>query len=70
MLVNFSSQIERPKEYTVQFNFTDVEKLSPPVIEVLDVSFHYPNGPWLFKDVSFGIDCDSRYAIVGKWIPT
>ena len=30
-----------------------------------DVSFNYPDGPTLFRDLNFGIDMDSRLAMVG-----
>ena len=30
-----------------------------------DVDFNYPDGPTLFHDLNFGIDMDSRLAIVG-----
>ena len=57
--------LERPREYTVEFKFTAVSALRPPVIEVNDISFGYDNGPELFKDTSFGITMDSRVTIVG-----
>jgi ATP-binding cassette subfamily F protein 1 len=49
----------------VEFKFTAVSALRPPVIEVNDISFGYDNGPELFKDTSFGITMDSRVTIVG-----
>jgi len=57
--------LERPKEYIVEFNFTSVSDLRPPVIEVMGVSFGYKSGPELFSDVSFGITMSSRVTIVG-----
>ena len=30
-----------------------------------DVSFNYPDSPTLFQDLNFGIDMDSRLAMVG-----
>ena len=40
-------------------------ELSPPIIEVKDVSFRYAdNLPLLFR-VEFGIDMDSRVSMVG-----
>jgi ATP-binding cassette subfamily F protein 1 len=58
--------IKRPREYAVEFGFPDVVKISPPIVEVRDVSFQYsPKHPWLFKKVNFGIDMDSRICIVG-----
>ena len=57
--------IERPREYTVTLEFPDVLPLSPPVVEVKDVSFKYGSNPWIFEDLNFGIDLESRVCIVG-----
>lgn len=58
--------LTRPKEYTVKFTFSEAPEIAPPVIDFTDVGFRYgPEHPVLFKDVNFGIDCDSRVAIVG-----
>ncbi|EWM21951.1 atp-binding cassette sub-family f member 1 [Nannochloropsis gaditana] len=57
--------IERPREYTVRLEFPDVARLSPPVVEVKDVAFRYPNSPWIFDKLNFGMDLDSRICIVG-----
>lgn len=57
-------QISRP----LRFNFEDVRKLPPPIIAFSDVAFSYSGEPkdFLYKDLSFGIDMDSRVAIVGQ----
>lgn len=61
-----SELLERPSDYTVNFEFNAVSELKPPVIELRDVGFRYgPEHPVLFKDVAFGIDTDTRAAIVG-----
>jgi len=57
--------IKRPRDYVVTIAFPDVDELSPPIIEVLDCEFHYPNGPTILKDMNFGIDLDSRICVVG-----
>ena len=57
--------IERPKEYNVKFSFPEITVISPPVLEVRDVSFRYGDGPYLFKNAEFGLDTDSRVCIVG-----
>eukprot|EP00624_Nannochloropsis_granulata_P002144 evm.model.NODE_2063_length_9545_cov_26.850393.2 len=57
--------IERPREYTVRLEFPDVLPLSPPVVEVKDVTFRYAGNPWIFEKLNFGIDLDSRVCIVG-----
>jgi len=57
--------LDRPKEYIVKFSFPDVSTLQPPILGLYGVSFNYPTQPKLFKNVEFGIDMDSRIAIVG-----
>src|SRR6186713_2346280 len=40
--------LEAPEsEYTVHFKFPDVEKMSPPIIQMTAVSFAYPGSPRL-----------------------
>ena len=58
-------QLERPREYRVRFRFPEALELTPPVLGVHDVEFGYGDGPSIFKKVNFGIDTDSRVAIVG-----
>ena len=45
--------------------FPDPDPINPPVLGFSDVSFNYPDGPTLFRDLNFGIDMDSRLAMVG-----
>jgi ATP-binding cassette subfamily F protein 2 len=51
----------------LRFNFEDVKKLPPPIIAFSDVAFSYSGAKkdFLYNDLSFGIDMDSRVAIVG-----
>eukprot|EP00245_Coleochaete_scutata_P006431 TRINITY_DN20872_c0_g1_i1.p1 TRINITY_DN20872_c0_g1~~TRINITY_DN20872_c0_g1_i1.p1 ORF type:complete len:621 (+),score=134.13 TRINITY_DN20872_c0_g1_i1:183-2045(+) len=55
------------KEKSFQFSFPDCDKLSPPVMPFEDVSFSYSGKPndMIYKNIEFGIDCDSRVALVG-----
>ncbi|BAE62014.1 ribosome biogenesis ABC transporter Arb1 [Aspergillus flavus] len=49
------------------FRFAEVEKLPPPVLSFDDVSFSY-SGSWedtLYEHLDFGVDMDSRTALVG-----
>jgi len=57
--------LDKPKEYIVKFRFPEVSNLQPPILGLYDVSFNYPDQPKLFKNVEFGIDMESRVAIVG-----
>merc|ERR1712020_379188 len=56
--------LEKPKEYLVRFRFPETSELQPPILGMHEVSFHYPDQPPLFKKVDFGIDMQSRIAIV------
>lgn len=51
---------------TVSFCFLDCGKIPPPVIMVQNVSFKYADDkPYIYKNLEFGIDLDSRVALVG-----
>lgn len=49
------------------FRFPDVDKLPPPVLSFDDVSFSYSGNPEdnLYEGLDFGVDMDSRIALVG-----
>lgn len=49
------------------FRFPDVEKLPPPVLAFDDISFSYDGTPEnrLYEHLNFGVDMDSRIALVG-----
>jgi ATP-binding cassette subfamily F protein 2 len=49
------------------FRFADVEKLPPPVLSLDDVTFSYSGDPKdnLYENLDFGVDMDSRTALVG-----
>lgn len=58
--------LEAPEaEYTVHFKFPDVEKLSPPIIQMTNVSFGYTPEKILLKHVDLDVQLDSRIGIVG-----
>ncbi|KAG4304473.1 hypothetical protein PORY_002183 [Pneumocystis oryctolagi] len=59
-------KVEQPK--TVSFKFENVRKLPPPIISFNDVSFSYDGKSenTLYESLSFGIDMDSRIALLGK----
>jgi ATP-binding cassette subfamily F protein 2 len=50
-----------------RFRFPDSGKLAPPVLAFNNVSFSYSGKEedYLYKNVEFGLDCDSRVALVG-----
>ncbi|XP_057967633.1 ABC transporter F family member 3 [Malania oleifera] len=51
-------------DYKFEFPTPD-DRPGPPIISFSDASFGYPGGPLLFKNLNFGIDLDSRIAMVG-----
>ncbi|KAH0268497.1 ABC transporter domain-containing protein, partial [Aureobasidium melanogenum] len=58
--------LEAPEsEYTVKFTFPDVEKMSPPIIQMSGVSFGYTPDKPLLKNVDLDVQLDSRIGIVG-----
>ncbi|KIK66175.1 hypothetical protein GYMLUDRAFT_82537 [Collybiopsis luxurians FD-317 M1] len=58
-------KVEAPKQ--LRFNFEDIRKLPPPIIAFDDVAFSYSGKKedYLYQNLSFGIDMDSRIAILG-----
>lgn len=60
--------VEKVEEDRVfHFRFPDVEKLPPPVLSFDDISFAYDGKPehYLYEHLTFGVDMDSRIALVG-----
>ena len=51
--------------YEVRFRFNDVEKLSPPIVQLSGVAFGYPARDTLLRDVDLDVQLDSRIGIVG-----
>ena len=63
----------------VHFRFPETSSLTPPILGLYNIDFHYEDQPHLFKNVrmypsilphvvlqvEFGIDMQSRVAIVG-----
>ena len=52
---------------TFRFRFPNSTKLAPPVLAFQDVSFAYSGKKedYLYTHLEFGVDCDSRIALVG-----
>ncbi|KAL8327227.1 hypothetical protein RB597_003515 [Gaeumannomyces tritici] len=58
--------LEPPEaEYSVHFTFPDVEKMSPPIIQMSGVTFGYTPDKILLRDVDLDVQLDSRIGIVG-----
>ena len=57
--------LEKPREYLVKFRFPETSQLQPPILGLYNADFNYSDQPQLFKKVDFGIDMESRIAIVG-----
>jgi len=57
---------EKPEEIQMyDWSFPDAGQLPVPVLAIENVSFAYPKSQSLYKDVDFGIDLDTRVALVG-----
>lgn len=57
--------LQRPREYIVKFSFPDPPPLQPPILGLQNVTFGYEGQKPLFIDADFGIDLNSRVAILG-----
>eukprot|EP00656_Telonema_subtile_P005455 TRINITY_DN1247_c0_g6_i2.p1 TRINITY_DN1247_c0_g6~~TRINITY_DN1247_c0_g6_i2.p1 ORF type:complete len:632 (-),score=166.55 TRINITY_DN1247_c0_g6_i2:82-1977(-) len=65
-----NNEMVRPRDYVVHFEFPEPPELTPPILEVNDIGFHYvrPSGECceqLFNEVNFGVTTSSRISIVG-----
>lgn len=58
--------LEKPKEYVVKFKFPETRKLTPQVLGLKNVSFKYPGQEYLFKDVNFEINMETKIALLGS----
>jgi len=54
---------EEPPKY--DWSFPDAGQLPVPVLSVEKLSFHYPGGKDLYTNVDFGVDLQTRVALVG-----
>jgi ATP-binding cassette subfamily F protein 1 len=53
-------------DYHVKFEFPEPTELSPPLIQMQDAKFQYPNrDDFVMQDLNLGIDMQSRIAVVG-----
>ncbi|XP_041368802.1 ATP-binding cassette sub-family F member 1-like isoform X2 [Gigantopelta aegis] len=57
--------LAKPREYTVKFTFPNPTPLNPPILGAHDVTFAYEGQRPIFENLEFGIDMDSRIAMVG-----
>lgn len=62
---NINELLQKPREYIVKFSFPEPPPLQPPILGLHNVTFSYANQKPLFKKTDFGIDLNSRVAIVG-----
>ncbi|OEL20120.1 ABC transporter F family member 1 [Dichanthelium oligosanthes] len=53
------------RDRVLVFRFTDVGKLPPPVLQFVEVKFGYTPDNLIYKCLDFGVDLDSRIALVG-----
>jgi ATP-binding cassette subfamily F protein 3 len=58
--------LEPPEaEYSVHFKFPDVEKMTPPIVQMSGVTFGYTPDKILLRNVDLDVQLDSRIGIVG-----
>jgi len=57
--------LDQIKELNMYITFQVGGEIPMPILAVDNVSFKYPKGKLLFEDVDFGINMDSRIALVG-----
>ena len=53
------------KEGVFDFRFPDPGHIPPPVLQLVDITFGYPGADILYRNVDYGVDLDSRIALVG-----
>ncbi|KAI6011668.1 P-loop containing nucleoside triphosphate hydrolase protein [Pisolithus microcarpus] len=53
------------EEETEKFRFPEAEKISPPLLQLSEVTFGYSPEKLILKNVNFDVGLDSRIAIVG-----
>ncbi|TVU22319.1 hypothetical protein EJB05_32005, partial [Eragrostis curvula] len=54
------------RDYSVEFHFPEPTELTPPLLQLIEVGFSYPNRPdFKLSEVDVGIDMGTRVAIVG-----
>ena len=57
---------KRWRDYSVEFHFPEPTELTPPLLQLIEVSFSYPNqADFRLLNVDVGIDMGTRVAIVG-----
>lgn len=61
--------VEAPKkwrDYSVEFHFPEPTELTPPLLQLIEVSFSYPGRDYFrLSNVDVGIDMGTRVAIIG-----
>lgn len=53
------------REASFNFRFPDPGSLPPPVLQLVNITFGYPGCEVLYRNVDYGVDLDSRVALVG-----
>ncbi|XP_024537100.1 ABC transporter F family member 3 [Selaginella moellendorffii] len=62
--IGYVDAVVNDPDYKFEFPTPD-DRPSGSIISFSDASFGYPGGPVLFRNLNFGLDLDSRLAVVG-----
>lgn len=54
-----------PEEEEEKFKFVDCDKISPPLLQLSEVSFGYTSDKLILRETNIDIGLDSRIAVVG-----
>ena len=59
-------ELEPPEEEdTEQFKLPEIEKISPPVLQLNEVTFGYTPDKVLLRGINIDVGLDSRIAVIG-----
>lgn len=58
-----TDKVQSEKQF--DFRFPDPGNLPPPVLQLVNITFGYPGAEILYRNVDYGVDLDSRIALVG-----
>ena len=64
-LLEADELLKKSREYVLKFKFPQTRKLTPPILGLKNASFKFSGQDYLFENVDFEIDMESKIAILG-----